>query len=519
MSETDNNFKFKAKRENFNVSIRRKKNDKIFMSKRVKFMVQNDPDFGCISQNILDQETTDSCFTLLEEQINQIINETSYLNIGVDFISLTHKMKQIRCLISKNDVISSEVAEIFQRTNFMKLCKNLMASYHKNLEDLQQETSWVVANICAVNEKELVPFVFSLDTINSMLTCLSETTNSYVFENLLLAFANMVQDDEDVRNTLAEKNILRILRESINKNDFWNSENHIDQIYYLINFCRNYVKVLEKLEYQHYEEILVWAIIAQKYCYQDLRPMALSTIRSVIFLADDDDQDRLFNYSGIQESILDLCKSDFNEEADLAILILSDMTVTNRYDIIDKMVISGAVEIFSKSYKDANKHHNLIESCLMALNNQLITQEEEILHRILKEDLAINVLFNCSDFLHPKTDKIIQRSTIFVNNVFSIFKRENLIQFFEKNENSIELVLRQLTQNQGDVVGLMNCLDILKDIQLLTKFDENGENIFKKFIAESEYAKFIEGLEKHSNPELSRKAQEIQEMYLNYDEM
>ena len=137
-------------------------------------------------------------------------------------------MKQIRCLISKNDVISSEVAEIFQRTNFMKLCKNLMASYHKNLEDLQQETSWVVANICAVNEKELVPFVFSLDTINSMLTCLSETTNSYVFENLLLAFANMVQDDEDVRNTLAEKNILRILRESINKNDFWNSENHID---------------------------------------------------------------------------------------------------------------------------------------------------------------------------------------------------------------------------------------------------------------------------------------------------
>ena len=54
MSEIENNFKFKAKRENFNVSIRRKKNDKIFMSKRVKFMVQNDPDFGCISQNILD---------------------------------------------------------------------------------------------------------------------------------------------------------------------------------------------------------------------------------------------------------------------------------------------------------------------------------------------------------------------------------------------------------------------------------------------------------------------------------
>ena len=110
--------KIKARRENFNVSIRKKKNNNMMMSKRIKFMIQNDPDFGCIENIETDCSSNEPHLALLEALINSVLDCANNYKNGIDFLSLTMKMKQIRCLMSKDEVISDKIAMIFNKTDF-----------------------------------------------------------------------------------------------------------------------------------------------------------------------------------------------------------------------------------------------------------------------------------------------------------------------------------------------------------------------------------------------------------------
>lgn len=477
-------------------------------------MVQNDPEFGCILPDV--QEDKESCLRLLFEQITQLTNEAMPTKISQNLIQVTSKMKKIRCLISIDDVISPKIAKIFQKTKFMEICNNLMTPKYEKFVELQIQTSWVMANISACDENKLIAFIFNLDIIESVINCLAKTTNSHVFENLILMIANMVHENTYLKKYFIEQDIIGNLQEALGKNNFLTSENHIDQVYYLINFSYTYIKVEPVMnDLKDYTEILLWALHALNYSYKDLRPMSLSIILKIVYRMADDEFNIVYNFDGAQEIIVDLCNSELTIESQYALAILSHLTSTENEVVLDRMEKLGVIEIVSKCYKEISLNFNILESCVICLNNLLTSIHTKISEKVLNLNLIYDVLVNCAKIGEAK--ELLEQSTMFTRNIFFVSKNENLVEYFETNENSIDLVLRQLTQNQGKIQRTLDCLYIVQRILEISPIDTDGNNVYQEYIYETDYFYYIEGLLNNASEELRSAANKLLHEYFHMD--
>lgn len=238
------------RRQQFNVEIRKKKNEKLFMTKRKKLMSNSDPLYSNISN---DPKQLEAILTELRSSFSELVvflddlpfghlinNEIIYKPSEYQWAELTKKVSKVRFCISldNSSAMDPTIIDLFLSNkqilnNLLELTRGKYASQY----ELQRELIWIFANLCAVDDQSMVEKLEASGIVVPIKDFL-DSSDSYVLEYTFLALGNLIHKNRNLRDYLIEivqinKKIEFIIS---NSNDTFNNKDTdlIESILYFI---------------------------------------------------------------------------------------------------------------------------------------------------------------------------------------------------------------------------------------------------------------------------------------------